>query len=74
MRKSVIRQIMEQKLLCSIVVLVCLLHGACALSLWCRQERNRLIYHYAIKGIYTCSEIAALLAVAHGFYLRYNLV
>ncbi len=56
-----------------VIVLLLLLHLTCALPLWVRQERNALIYHYAMKGIYTASEIAAMLAAVHGFVLRYNI-
>ena len=37
-----------------------------------REERNALIHQYAARGVYTASEIAAILAAAHGIYLRYT--
>ena len=33
-----------------------------------RSERDALIVHYALKGVY--AEITAVLAAAHGFFLR----
>ena len=42
----------------------------CQLPLALQSERDALIVHYALKGVYTAAEITAVLAAAHGFFLR----
>ncbi len=59
---------MAGAVLCLHVALV--LDAASALPFLARQERDALVYTYAIKGLYTAAEIAAILAAVHGFHLR----
>ena len=44
----------------------------CQLPPVLRSERDALIVHYALKGVYTvtAAEITAVLAAAHEFFLR----
>ena len=42
----------------------------CQLPTVLRSERDALIVHYAVKCVYTAAEITAVLAAAHGFFLR----
>ena len=36
-----------------------------------RENRNRLIVHYARYQVYTAAEILQILAIIHGYVLRY---
>jgi len=36
-----------------------------------RENRNRLIIHYARYQVYTAAEILQMLAIIHGYVLRY---
>ena len=42
----------------------------CQLPPALQSERDALIVHYALKGVYTAAKIRAVLAAAHGFFLR----
>ena len=42
----------------------------CQLPPVLRSERDALIVHYELKGVYTAAEITTVLAAAHGFFLR----